>query len=40
MIALTLKGVTKRRSHVQVTGVYVIDIHEGGYAELHPAYQI
>jgi hypothetical protein len=39
MIALTLKGVAKR-SRVQVTGIYVIDIHEGGYAELHPAYQI
>ena len=38
MIALTLKGVAKR-SRVQVTGIYVIDIH-GGYAELHPAYQI
>jgi len=39
MIALILKGVAKRRSRVQVTGIYVIDIH-GGYAELHPAYQI
>jgi hypothetical protein len=27
-------------SRVQVTGIYVIDIREGGYAELHPAYQI
>jgi hypothetical protein len=39
MIALTLKGVAKRRSRVQVTGIYVVDIHEGGHAELHPAYQ-
>jgi hypothetical protein len=27
-------------SRVQITGIYVIDIREGGHAELHPAYQI
>ncbi len=27
-------------SRVQVAGIYVIDIREGGHAELHPAYQI
>jgi hypothetical protein len=40
MIAITLKGVAKCRSRAQVTGIYVIDIHEGGHAELNPAYQI
>ena len=25
---------------VQVTGIYVIDVWEGGHVELHPAYQI
>jgi hypothetical protein len=26
--------------HVEVTGIYVIDVREGGHAELHPAYHI
>ncbi len=40
-MALTLKKVLPNvGSRVQVTGIYVIDIREGGHAELHPAYQI
>jgi hypothetical protein len=34
------KALPKVGSRVQVTGIYVIDIREGGHAELHPAYQI
>jgi hypothetical protein len=26
--------------HILVTGIYVIDIREGGHAEPHPIYQI
>jgi len=26
--------------HVEVTGIYAIDVREGGHAELHPAYHI
>ena len=26
--------------HVEVTGIYVIDVREGGHAEVHPAYHI
>jgi len=34
------KVLPKVGSRVQITGIYVIDIREGGHAELHPAYQI
>jgi hypothetical protein len=34
------KALPKIGNHVQVTGIYAIDIREGGHAELHPAYQI
>jgi hypothetical protein len=34
------KVLPKVGKRVQVTGIYVIDIREGGHAELHPAYQI
>ena len=34
------KVLPKVGKHVQVTGIYVIDVREGGHAELHPAYQI
>jgi hypothetical protein len=34
------KVLPKVGSRVQVTGLYVIDVREGGHSELHPAYQI
>jgi hypothetical protein len=34
------KVLPKVGSRVQIAGIYVIDIREGGHAELHPAYQI
>jgi hypothetical protein len=34
------KVLPKVGSRVQVTGIYVIDVREGGHSELHPAYQI
>jgi len=34
------KMLPKVGNRVQVTGIYVIDVREGGHAELHPAYQI
>lgn len=34
------KVLPKVGQRVQVTGIYVIDIREGGHAELHPVYQI
>ena len=41
MRGLNFKNVLpKVGSRVQVAGIYVIDIREGGHAELHPAYQI
>ena len=36
-----LKGVLPTvGQHVEVAGIYVIDVREGGHAELHPAYHI
>ncbi|MFZ0327202.1 MAG: hypothetical protein WAL66_07875 [Nitrososphaeraceae archaeon] len=35
-----IKVLPKVGENVQVTGIYVIDVREGGHAELHPVYQI
>lgn len=35
-----IKELPKVGENVQVTGIYVIDVREGGHAELHPIYQI
>ena len=34
------KVLPKVGQHVEVTGIYVVDVREGGHAELHPAYHI